>query len=220
MDLAGVGAAIGEPARAAMLESLLADVERPASELAALAGVSRPTASEHLARLRAAGLVSATSRGRHRYYALAGPDVAAALEALGLISTPRPPATLGRALQRRVEREGRTCYDHLAGAVGVAITDALVARGALTRDSLALRDPAAFAALSVDVGSLPPGRPATRACLDWSERRPHLAGALGAALCARLIADGSIRRLAPGRAVQVTSAGRHRLTGVLGCDLA
>jgi DNA-binding transcriptional ArsR family regulator len=199
-----------------MLEALLAGVARPASELAALAGVSRSTASEHLARLQSAGLVDATSSGRHRYFALAGPDVAAALEALGLISAPRAPATLGRSLQRRAEREGRTCYDHLAGVVGVAITDALVARGALTAGSLSLRDRSVFAELSIDVEALSPTRPTTRACLDWSERRPHLAGALGAALCARLLEEGSIERLPPGRAVRVTAAGARRLEAALG----
>ena len=211
MDLAGVASAIGAPARTAMLESLLADLSRPAGELARIAGVGRPAASEHLARLQSAGLVRAEQRGRHRYYRLASADVAAALEALGLIASARPTRTLGAAQRLSAEREARTCYDHLAGTLGVRIADALVAGGVLEASSLELRDPAPLQELGLDLDPSGHGRPVTRACLDWTERRPHLSGSLGATICAHLLATRRIERIGDGRAVRVTERGRSWL---------
>jgi DNA-binding transcriptional ArsR family regulator len=201
---------IGDPTRASFLLALAAKDGLPLSELARLAGVSNSTASIQLGKLVDAGLLSVERHGRHRYFRLASADVARALAALASIGpagpTPRPsPPANGL-------RAARTCYDHLAGELGVSLLDALRrervvrVRGSeakLTRDGRTR-----FERLGIDL--TPSRRPLTRLCLDWSERRYHLAGALGAALTNRLFELHWIER-ASGRSVRVTASGRRGL---------
>jgi DNA-binding transcriptional ArsR family regulator len=222
VDLAAGASAIAEPARAAMLDALLDGVPRSAGALAREAGVAPSTASHHLGRLLDAGLVVVEPDGRRRAFRLARPEVARALEALALVSPMRPARTLRRATRAEAERAARTCYDHLAGALGVAVCDALLAAGAISPDgerAYALGPTAGdtFAA----IGVTPPAR-ARRAyairCLDWSERRPHLAGALGAAVADAMLARGWVARVKGSRALLVTDAGRTGLRAGLGVE--
>jgi DNA-binding transcriptional ArsR family regulator len=193
----------------------------PASELARVARVSPSTASAHLARLTRSGLVAVERHGRHRYHRLADERVAQVIEGLAALAPSRPILSLREANQSTAERAARSCYDHLAGAVAVALADRLCDSGALDRASLGLRDPAPFEALGVDVGALAGGRrPLTRSCLDWSERRPHLAGGLGAALLQTLLASSWVVRRPHGRAVAITPRGRAGLIDALGLDVA
>ena len=212
-DIAGAAALLGDRARAAMCLALLDGRYRPAGELARLAGVSASTASEHLSRLREGGLVEVSPRGRHRYYHLAGPEVAAAIEALTVLSRPAPVRSLRQAADGERLRAGRTCYDHLAGRLGLQITDALVAAGVLTLD-LAMGDPTPLAPLGIEVRESRQ-RPLCRPCLDWTERRHHAAGAFPAAFATRLFDLGWLERVGAGRAVRLTVTGRDRLADVL-----
>jgi DNA-binding transcriptional ArsR family regulator len=234
-EIAPVAALMGDPARAAMLTALLDERALAAGELANLAGVSPATASSHLARLLDGGLVSVVSQGRHRYYRLAGHDVAAAIEALSHLVTPAPVHSLRQSRQAAALAQARTCYDHLAGQAGVALLDALLARHILVvcgqQEPAAPRaqvTPADFdvtaagesalEAFGVHVCSLRRSRRRfAGACLDWTERRPHLNGALGAAVTAQLLDRGWIERGLYRRAVRVTPAGRVGLATTFGC---
>jgi DNA-binding transcriptional ArsR family regulator len=219
-ELSDIATAIGHPARARMLSALLGGRALTARELALAARIKAPTASAHLARLVAAGLVEQRPAGRHRYHRLASDEIAHAIEALVAVAAPEPVRSLRASDQAQAERAARSCYDHLAGALGVAIADRLCALGALEPASLSLRDPAAFRALGIDPHGLRLGRrPLTRACLDWSERRFHLAGALGAALLQRASDDGWVEHGPRGRALLLTSRGRAVFGERLGLDL-
>jgi DNA-binding transcriptional ArsR family regulator len=223
VDIARIATAIGDRARAAMLSALHEGKPLSGVELARRAGIARSTASEHLARLVDASLVRAERRGRHRFYSLAGEDVARAWEALAVIAPPVEVRTLRAATVGAALAEARTCYDHLAGRLGVAVTDALVAAGALddSGGGLALgEERGALEALGVEVDALRGRRPLVLRCIDWSERRPHVAGALGAAIAARCLERRWIERLASTRAVSVTDAGRDGLSAALGLRLA
>jgi DNA-binding transcriptional ArsR family regulator len=207
-QLAHLGAAVGDPSRAAMLVALMGNVALPASELARLAGVSASTATSHLRGLADAGLVTVRAQGRHRYFALSSPEVAVALERFAALG-------LGDARRRAPSDEpiavARTCYSHLAGRVAVAFwkraadagwvawedgTARLLPRGAsvLAARGLLADAPAALAGTS---------------CLDWSERVPHVAGRLGVALCDALLARAWVKRLPGGRALRVTARGHE-----------
>ena len=217
-DIAPVAALLADSARAAMLTALLDGRALAAGELARLAGVSAATASAHLARLLSGGLVTVVSQGRHRYYRLAGHEVATALEALALLGARRPVRSLRQSRQALALSDARTCYDHLAGRAGVALLDALIGSGALragerTADfAVTAHGAAALAEFGVDIRALRRSRRRLAvSCLDWTERRPHLGGALGAAITARLLALGWIEPGASSRAVLVTAAGRDRL---------
>ncbi len=211
--MAAIAAVIGDPARANMLAALMAGQALTAGELAGEAGVTPQTASGHLARLVDAGLLLVEVQGRHRYYRIAGPEVAEALETL-LVLAERTGRTRVRPGPRdEALRAARRCYDHLAGSAGVALYDALVARGdlALARDGLApsAAGRARFAAFGIDMGDLEGRRrPLCRACLDWSERRPHLAGALGAALLQAFLSRGWLKPDAKSRAMVFSPGGR------------
>jgi hypothetical protein len=157
----------------------------PASVLAAEAGVAPSTASPHLARLLDAGLLTVRPQGRHRYYALAGPHVGELIEALARLAPCAPVRSLRDGTRAHALRRARTCYDHLAGRLGIVLTDALTSRGLLRQDTgFALTDAGLHwfdaAGIGLDRTSR---RPLARACLDWTERRPHLAGTAGAARC-------------------------------------
>jgi hypothetical protein len=197
-----------------MLLALMDGRIRPASELARLAHVTKSTASEHLAKLVAGRLVSVAPHGRFRYYRLADPRLAEALETLATIAPPRRMESLQERHHDSAIRQARLCYDHLAGTLGVRITEAMVAEGALTREDRAFRltggGETMLGDLGIDIEALRRRRRLVgRACLDWSERRYHLAGPLGVALASRLLALEWIERAPQTRALRVTNAGRR-----------
>jgi DNA-binding transcriptional ArsR family regulator len=223
-DVAAAAALLAEPARATLVLAAIEDGPLPATELAARAGIAPSTASEHLARLVAGGFLVTTRSGRRRYYELADPAVARAVEALAIVA-PQPQAhSLREATRGELLRYARTCYDHIAGQLGVAVARALEREQALVRRGgtyvLGRRAVSRFAALGIDLGELErQRRPLVRGCLDWSERDLHLAGALGAELAERLLALGWIRRRDGNRSLEVTNLGRERLAAELRVEL-
>ena len=227
---AEVASLAGDPARAGMLHALMDGRALTATELARVAGVTPQTASGHLARMTAAGLVQVEKQGRHRYHRLASPAVAQMMESIMQVASgleamrPAPPTGPRDA----VLRAARTCYDHLAGRLGVALTDALAAGGyvELDLDAGLVTDSgiALFARIGIDIASLSAvrgkrARVLCRPCLDWSERRPHLAGSLGAALCSCSLEKGWIRRVKGTRAVAVTPTGQRVFREDIGARL-
>ncbi len=218
---APIAALIAEPPRAVMLAELLGGRALTATELAAGAEVAPSTASAHLAKLVAGSLLSVEVQGRHRYYRLAGREVARALETLGvLVGPPLGEDPFERAALHEL-RFARTCYDHLAGQLGVAMRCALLERGILREDGVEHRvtgrGEAWFAAFGVDLQAARRARRSfARRCLDWTERRPHLAGALGAALLGRLVDRAWVTRRCNERALDLTLAGRSALARELG----
>ncbi len=219
-NIARVAALIGDPARAEVLTALMADRALTATELAAVAGVTKQTISSHLAKLTEAGLLAVDAQGRHRYFRLAGHDVAQLLESLmgvafrtgavRLRSSPREPAL----------RKARVCYDHLAGELGVLAYDGLLARHVFTADARGLRLSNAgadwFAAFGIDPAHAAGQRRAfCRPCLDWGERRHHLGGALGAALLARLFELRWASRAKDSRVVAFTPRGEAALRALV-----
>jgi DNA-binding transcriptional ArsR family regulator len=224
-DLAAVAALIADPSRAAMLDALTGGEPLTAGALARLAGVAPSTATEHLARLERGGLVVSERRGRSRHVRLAGPDVARALEALAAIAPLKRPAGLKAWQHGEALRAARSCYDHLAGVAGVALADSLVERGMVEPADRAFAiTPAGereLAGFGLDVDAIHGARRATaRACLDWSERRPHVAGALCAALLTELLERRWLRRRSDGRALTLTPAGTAGLASTFGVTLA
>jgi DNA-binding transcriptional ArsR family regulator len=210
-DLASVGALLAEPARAKVLLALADGRSLPASVLASEAGVAPSTASHHLARLVSGGLISCVTRGRHRYFALSGPDVAELLEAAARVAPARPVTSLREGTRAHALRYARRCYDHLAGRVGVAVAEALEARRFLVAsDGVFTVTAAGVSALGVVGVSAAEGESA-RACRDWTEQRSHLAGPLGRALLTALLeADWLMPELRT-RALRVTPAGEDGL---------
>jgi DNA-binding transcriptional ArsR family regulator len=212
VDVSAVARLLADPARTRILSNLHDGRELPAGELARRAGISASTASEHLARLVDGGLLSVTRAGRHRYYRLTNDEVARAFEALASIAPLAPARSLRQAMVGEALAAARTCYDHLAGALGVAVTDALLKRRALVggHETLELgpRAGPVLASLGIELDELPARRPRVLRCLDWSERRPHVAGGLGAAICSKALSEAWIDRLPRSRAVRVTPAGR------------
>jgi len=211
-SIAGIAALIGDHARAEILTALTAGQALTATELAAVAGVTKQTASAHLAKLLEARLISVEKQGRHRYFLLGGRDIAQLLESLmgvafrtGAVrvrSSPREPAL----------RKARVCYDHLAGELGVLVFDGLEQRRLLKSgdDALHLTTHGRkfFAQMGIDTEALLSSRrPLCRACLDWSVRRHHLAGALGAAILARCFELGWARRVRGSRVVYFSISG-------------
>jgi len=216
-DLAVPAALIGEPARAAMLLALMDGRSRPAGELARLAGVGPSTASGHLQRLTDGGLVEVTALGRNRYYRLACAEVARAVEALQVLAPSRPVRSLRAARTGTALAFARTCYDHLAGELAVAITAALIQRGVLAPlqsgavGELLHEKHELLDLFGVGVMPTPGRRPVVRGCLDWTQRVPHLAGGLGAQLLAGISEQGWIVPMAGSRAVRLTDRGRQAL---------
>jgi DNA-binding transcriptional ArsR family regulator len=237
-DVARAAGLMAEPARAKVLMALADGRALPASMLASEAGVSPQTVSGHLHKLLDGGLVAVERSGRHRYYKLSGPEVAAAVEALARIAKPQPIKSLRESTRAAALREARTCYDHLAGRLGVALLDGLVRRDALTRtdggvgadrrpdDPLAAQLPdgpyalgpnatEVFGELGVDLDHQPSRRRLLRFCVDWSEQRHHLSGQLGAAVVDSLLARNWLRRRPNQRAVELTDTGHEALAGLL-----
>jgi DNA-binding transcriptional ArsR family regulator len=211
---------LSSPARATMLAALLEGRALAAGELGRASGVASSTASEHLAALSAGGLVTSLQSGRHRYYRLRGPAVGETLEAWFRLTPPLPPQSLRTSNDARRLAFARTCYDHLAGVVGVALHEAMLERSWLvpTVDGydLAGAGERGLARMSVDVAAARQARrPLARPCLDWTERRYHLAGAVAGELCSTLLALGWVRRSA-GRGLDVTPLGATGLADELG----
>ena len=222
-DIAAIASLVADRSRAAILQALLEGAALAAGDLARRAGVSPSTASSHLARLQAGGLVACESSGRLRCYRLASPDVVQLLEVLAQLAPAAPALTEPAVVSARELRLARTCYDHLAGWLGCAVTDRLVAAGHLRRRgdlfTITRGGRALMSDLGIEVDRLERGRrPLARACVDWSERRPHLAGALGAAFTTELLARGWLARVRASRAVRVTGRGRAALAERLGVD--
>ena len=219
--IAQVASVIGDPARSNMLMALMDGRALTASELASIAGVTAPTASSHLKQLVDVGLVVPTKQGRHRYYRLAGVEVATALEALMVLSQNAKPRRRRTGPRDQAMRYARSCYNHLAGSLGVAITEALLDKRYLIAadDSFVLSDRGVsfFDRFGIDpVRCKQKRRALARPCLDWSERRPHLGGSLGDALLTRLVEKGWVSRPKPGRVITVKSAGRQGVIEVFG----
>jgi DNA-binding transcriptional ArsR family regulator len=241
-DVAAIGALLADATRARVLMSLADGRALPASVLAAEAGVAASTASEHLARLVAGGLLSVERSGRHRYYRLADARVGTALEAVAALAPTRPVRSLRESGRAAALRRARSCYDHLAGRLGVAVTEALLDHGALIRtDGLPGAERAhgdrlsapvrahpyelgpdaepVFAALGIDLGAArAQRRPLLRVCVDWSEQRHHLAGTLGARLLSRMLELRWLRRDPHCRAIRLTDAGRTGLADTFGVE--
>lgn len=219
INLSAVAGAIADPARARMLCVLLDGRARTATELAAAAEIGASTASSHFQRLREQGLVEQAAQGKHRYYRLANAEVARALEALLVVAgaerTPFKPNTPSAL------REARTCYDHMAGTLAVRIHDAMLARQWLAADgrdyALTPLGEASLAQVGVDVAQARQRRRRFACpCLDWSERRSHLGGALGAALLEALLARGWVDRDLDSRALSVTRKGARQFPAFFG----
>jgi DNA-binding transcriptional ArsR family regulator len=244
-DLAAAATLIADPARARVLLALADGRALPASGLAAEAGLSAPATTAHLNKLRAGGLIEVEISGRHRYYRLTGPDVALVLEALATIAPQHPVRSLRQGTHAAALRAARSCYDHLAGRLGVAVTAALFDRGVFiaidgiddtTRRpgerlaatlathpyQLGARAEPVFAGLGVDLPALQQAprsaRPLLRFCTDWTEQRHHLAGRLGASLLTALEESGCLTRRPGRRTIQLTDHGATVLHRHLGLD--
>jgi DNA-binding transcriptional ArsR family regulator len=223
-DVAAAATLLAEPARAELVLAAIADGALPAGELAARAGIAPSTASQHLGRLVEGGFLAVVREGRRRYYKVADPAVAEAVEALSLVAPLRQVQSLREATRSELIREARTCYDHLAGRLGVALARALERHGAVVRRdgtyTLGAEAPRVLAPLEVDVETLARlRRPLVRGCLDWSEHELHVAGALGAAVTERLFELRWIERRNRTRSVALTDEGSERLPRVLGVEL-
>ncbi|MFE0173953.1 ArsR/SmtB family transcription factor [Streptomyces sp. NPDC059002] len=221
--LAALAGLFADETRAACLLALLDGRAWTAGELARHAGVAASTASEHLGKLVAGGLLAEERQGRHRYVRLADARVAQLVEDLAAHAAPASqaaPRTLRESNARCAMARGRTCYDHLAGRLGIAITGAMTDRGLLRQDTgFALTDQGVDWFGELGIGLVLTGRrPLARACLDWTERRPHLAGVAGAALCRHALDAGWCERIGSERAVRVTPAGARALAVHLGLD--
>ncbi|MGE6256359.1 ArsR/SmtB family transcription factor [Heyndrickxia sporothermodurans] len=218
-DFSYVAKLMGDPSRAAMLDALLGLDGLPASELARKAKISLQTASGHLAKLVEGNLVRVEKHGRHRYFRLASTEVAQALETLTVIAPPAKISSLKDSSRSNRIRLARTCYDHLAGKLGVSLTDAFIEKGYLIEQKndffVSDKGERFFGDFGIDLEELrKKRRHFARKCLDWSERRYHLAGSLGNAVLLRLLELGWIEKL-PDRAVGLTKKGQSGLNELL-----
>lgn len=223
-DLRLIAAAISQPARCAMLQALMGTWSLPASELAFRAGVSNSTASSHLNVLVDSGAVAVCKCGRHRYYKLSNPVVAQFLEQLSFSAPARKVARTPRNAIADKLRRARFCYDHLAGELGVAIADAMIAGGSISQNGetfvlTRLGESFVQSKFQIEPDALRRlRRPIVLSCLDWSERRPHAAGALGSALASRFLNDGWIICSRDDRSVTITPTGARMFKGLFGSE--
>ena len=228
-SFASTAALIGDPARAAMLHAVMDGRALTAGELAKVAGVTAQTASSHLAQLTEAGLLCVEKQGRHRYHRLATAEVARLIESLMQVTAQRPAIRLPVPGPRDAAmRLARTCYDHIAGRLGVALAASMTSRGfvELSEDAglVTVEGERFLAGVGLDLpGPGKPiaarGRPLCRPCLDWSERRPHLAGKLGALLCQHSLSSGWVRRRPGSRTLEITPGGQQAYREVFGAEL-
>jgi DNA-binding transcriptional ArsR family regulator len=243
-DIARIGALVADPARARMLMALGDGRALTASVLADEAGVAASTASSHLSKLVDGGLLTVQSHGRHRYFALASPQVGTLIETLAGMAPPAPVRSLREGTRAHAVRRARTCYDHLAGQLGAGLMGALLEQDLLVggdgrfaaetaeRDRLSApgsdhdyrlteHGRAQLSAFGVDFDALAGrSRPLVRYCVDWSEQRHHLAGALGAALADRMLELGWVSRARRGRAVHISREGSQGLAEIFGLEVA
>ena len=215
-NIASPAALIGDPTRAAMLQALQDGRAQPASALAWAAGVTAQAASNHLAKLVDGGLLAVEREGRHRYYRLASAEVAHVIEALSVLAAPVRSLEVPRSPKARALRDARCCYGHLAGRLGVKVCDAVLAHDLIrpAADKLYAVTPEGrrwFEDLGVSVDALRSPRGVARQCLDWTERRHHLAGPLGVKLLEAMTARGWLALEAKGRAVRLTVEGGQAL---------
>jgi DNA-binding transcriptional ArsR family regulator len=219
-DLAAVGALLAEPARAKVLLALLDGRSLPASLLASEAGIAPSTASHHLGRLVDAGLITVASRGRHRYFTLSGVEVAHLIEAVARVAPLQPIRSLRQGTRAHALRYARSCYDHLAGRLGVAVADALREQGMIVASDgvcymVTNQGAATLAGLGIDARA----GDVVRGCLDWTEQRDHVAGRIGRVLMSRLLELGWLVRDERTRALHLTDAGRTDLPLQFGLQL-
>ncbi|MCG7394494.1 metalloregulator ArsR/SmtB family transcription factor [Microvirga sp. ACRRW] len=223
ITLAEIAALMGDVARANILSSLMDGRALTASELAWHSGVSAQTTSGHLAKLTEANLIAMAKQGRHRYYRLASPEVAQAIEAMMALASFGPKRHRPVGPKDEALRKARTCYDHLAGRLGIAVADALT-----SQDHLVLSESAGaltekgrrfLCSFGIDLDDEKNKRVLCKTCLDWSERRPHLAGRLGAALCTRMFDLAWVERIKDSRALAITAAGRKGLKSTFGIEI-
>jgi DNA-binding transcriptional ArsR family regulator len=217
-NITRIATLLADPVRARIIWSLIDGRALTAGELAQAGGVSPQTASSHLAKLIDGGLLSAAKQGRHRYFRISGPDVAYLIETLSVLSE-QPSARIRTGPRDETLRKARICYDHLAGAMGVRLLEGLRARGALSGDDnnvgLTASGEDLLGGFGIDIAALKTARrPLCRACLDWSERRPHLAGGLGAAVLTQFLDQGWIRRQADSRVLVFSGEGLRRFDGL------
>jgi DNA-binding transcriptional ArsR family regulator len=239
VDIAALASLLADPARCKVLLALDDGRALPASVLADEAGVSRPTASSHLGKLTDAGLLSVESHGRHRYYRLAGPEVGELLEQLGRLAPSRPVRSLREGTRAARLRSARTCYDHVAGRLGVQLMSSLLDHEVLvggdgrydpvrdSHDALSspghdihyeLTDSGRESLTNAGVELPTSRRPLVRYCVDWTEQRHHLSGALGRAVFDRLLVAGWVKRVPRSRALTVTDNGRRALADAFDID--
>jgi DNA-binding transcriptional ArsR family regulator len=229
---AEVAALAGDPARVCMLHALMDGRALTASELAKVAGIAPQTASGHLARMTALGLLSVEKQGRHRYHRLATPSVARMLESIMHVAAELEPGSKDVAVGPKdvALRKARTCYDHFAGQLGVALADAMIEQGHVefSSDAGIVTDAGLEFLGQIGIDTAPllarrtkrSGRVLCRPCLDWSERRMHLAGIVGAVICSHSLATGWTRRMADTRAVLITPKGERIFREKFGAKLA
>jgi DNA-binding transcriptional ArsR family regulator len=221
--IAEIAALVGDPARATIVSALLDGRHLTASELASAARITAQTASTHLAKLTEAGLLSMVRNGRHRYFQLASPTVTDMIDGIVAVALEKRPRYRPLSRQARALGAARICYGHLAGRLSVALTDVFVAREYVVLDDEAAEITAAGARFFTGFGIELPAlraerRHFCRLCLDWTERRPHIAGAVGTALTRRYFDLGWMEQTRRGQAVAVTALGRRGLRETFGVD--
>ena len=220
--IAEIAALVGDPARATMVSALLDGRALTASELAFAARITPQTASTHLAKLTEAGLLSVVRNGRHRYFRLASPTVADMIDGIVAVALAKRPRYRPLSRQARALSAARMCYDHLAGRFSVDLTDSLVAREYVVPDGEAAEIPTAgirfFTEFGIELPAPRTSRRLCRLCFDWTERRPHIAGAMGAAITKRCFDLGWMERMQRSHAVIVTRLGRRGFQETFGID--
>jgi DNA-binding transcriptional ArsR family regulator len=219
-DVSTIAALIGDPARATVLTALIADRALTATELAQMAAVAKPTISSHLDKLVRGGLLTVEKQGRHKYFRLAGKEVAETLEALMGLASRKGSIRVPNKRAEPAMCRARACYDHLAGELGVWAYDRLVEARAVRKEGdgveLTARGEELFGEMGIEIEPLRAARrPLLRACLDWTERRHHLAGALGAALLEHVLRKRWARRAADSRVLHFSALGEDALRRAL-----